>query len=107
MTRFDLYSDPEYRVWYKFVVYNASDADRVIKASVEVQKAMEEDDRIGFFLVVNAGFFVAGMLYRGQTTFPAIFHAFDGIEPMMTAVPETQGSQLSATKASAMNDEAK
>jgi len=63
---------------------------------------MEEDDRIGFFLSINAGFLVAGMLYRGETDFPDVFHAFDDITPMMVAVPETKGTQLSCAKASSI-----
>ena len=107
MTRFDLYTYPDYRVWYTFKVYNASDTNRVMKASVEVQKAMEDDERIGFFLSVNAGALTAGMLYREWTTFPSVFHAFDGITPMMTAVPETNGTQLSVARAASMEGQAK
>ena len=108
MTRFDLYTYPDYRVWYTFKVYKASDAGRVMKASLEVQKAMEEDDRIGFFLSINAGFFVAGMLYRGEsTTAPSVFSAFDDIAPMTIAVPDTNGTQLSLAKASSMEGKIK
>ena len=102
VTRFDLYTYPDYRVWYTFKVYNISDISQVMKASVEVQNAMEDDDRIGFFLSVNAGFFVAGMLYRGWTDFPSVFYAFDSITPMTIAVPETNGTQLSAARAASM-----
>ena len=78
-----------------------------MKASVEVQKAMEHDDRIGFFLPVNPGFLVAGMLYREGASFPDVFHAFDGIEPMTIAVPETNGTQLSVARAASMEGKAK
>jgi len=68
---------------------------------------MDIDDRIGFFLSVNAGFLVAGMVYRGETGFPDVFHAFDDITPMMVAVPETMGTQLSAARAASMTGAAK
>lgn len=94
MTRFDLYTYPDYQVWYTFKVYNGSDSERIIKASLKVQQAMEDDDRIGFFLSINPGFFVAGMLYRGEcTSAPAVFNVFDNITPIATPVPETNASQ--------------
>lgn len=100
MTRFDLYTRPDYRVWYTVQVYNASDSEGVMKASMKVQEAMEEDDRIGFFLSINTSFFVAGLLYMGGcTTSPSVFSIFNDIVPMATAVPETNGTQLSAAKA--------
>lgn len=67
---------------------------------MDVQKAMEEDDRIGFFLSLNVGFFVAGMLYRGEcATAPVVFSAFDNITPMAVPFPETNLTQLSVAKA--------
>ena len=108
MTRFDLYTNPDYRVWYTFKVYSASDSEHVMKASMEVQKAMEDDGRIGFFLSVNPGFLIAGMLYRGEcTASPSVFHVFDDITPMTIAVPPTNGTQLSAAKASSMEGKIK
>jgi hypothetical protein len=76
-----------------------------MKAAVEVQKAMDEDDHIGFFLVVQAAYLVAGMLYKGYSQSPpGVFHAFDGIVPITTAVPETNGTQLSVARAAAMDE---
>ncbi|KAL9067841.1 MAG: hypothetical protein Q9157_006682 [Trypethelium eluteriae] len=108
VTKFDLYTYPDYRVWYTFKVYNASDSERVIKASERVQKAMDEDDRIGFFLVTNSAFLVAGMLYMGwPEETPGIFRVFEDIKPMMDAVPETKGTQLSVIQAFDMSEEGK
>jgi hypothetical protein len=79
-----------------------------MRATILIQRAMESDDRIGFFLSVNAGFLVVGMLYRGEcTTPPSVFNAFEEISPMTIAVPETNGTQLSATKALAMEGKIK
>ncbi|KAI9711712.1 MAG: hypothetical protein M1820_001856 [Bogoriella megaspora] len=108
VTRFDLYTHPDYRLWYNLRVYSASESDKVFEASIEVQKAMEYDDRIGFFLVVNPSLFVAGILYRGEcTSAPKVFHAFDGIEPIQMAIPPTNGTDLSATRVLAMDGEGK
>lgn len=107
MTRFDVYTYPDYQLWFTYRTYNSTDADRVMKAAVEVEKAMVEDDRVGFFLIADTGSLTAGMLYRGWTTFPDAFHAFDGIEPLMTVVPPTNGTQFSVASASALENIAK
>ena len=70
MTRFDLYTYPDYRVWYTLKVYNASDSNRVMKASVEVQKAMEDDDRISFYLSINASVLTVGHAIQGMDNLP-------------------------------------
>jgi hypothetical protein len=100
VTRFDLYSYPDYQVWYTLKVYGPKDAEPVLNAAIKVQKAMESDDKIGFFLSVSSGFFVAGMIYLGsQDSKPPAFEAFDGITPINVAVPETNGTALSVAQA--------
>ena len=66
-----------------------------MKAAVATEKAMDCDPRMGFFLTVKVDMLVAGMLYLGGPPSADPFRAFDGIEPMATAVPETQGTQQS------------
>ncbi|KAK0101363.1 hypothetical protein ONS95_006538 [Cadophora gregata] len=108
VTRFDLYTHPDYKVWYTFKMYSAKESERVLKATVEVQKAMETDDRIGFFLTCTGDFFVAGMLYLGWTASPVTaFKTFDEITPVMVTVPETNGTASSVAAAVSMNEAAK
>ena len=96
MTRYDLYTYPNYQVWYTFIVYSASDSAEVLAATVQVQQAMEQDNRVGFFLSVNGGVFVAGMVYLGWVDSPpSAFSAFDAITPIAIAVPATNGTALS------------
>lgn len=76
-------------------MYNVADAKKFFKASIEVQRAMEGDDRIGFFFAINTNFLVAGMLYRRGTSFPDIFHVFDSMKPIAIPIPETNGTHLS------------
>lgn len=83
-------------------VYNASEKDRVMKATVEIENAMEHDDRIGFFLSVAPGTLTAGLLYRGQADFPEVFRAFDGIPVLMEAIPPTNGTLLDVAKVTAV-----
>ena len=78
-----------------------------MKAAVEVEKAMTTDDKIGFFLSVAPTSFTAGMLYRGEAKFPAVFKAFDGIPILMEAVPPTNGTKLSLAKVTAIDSIAK
>jgi hypothetical protein len=78
-----------------------------MKAIIELQKSTEVDDCIRFFLSINAGFIVGGMVYLGDTPPPFVFQAFDGIEPMMTPVPETLGTYASACRAAAAEGIAK
>lgn len=78
-----------------------------MKAAVEVQKAMDEDDRIGFFLSVKIGFLITGLLYRGQAPGPSVFRPFDEIEELSVLMPETLGTQHSLALALSMADAAK
>ncbi|KAI9646850.1 hypothetical protein NHQ30_004850 [Ciborinia camelliae] len=73
-------------------LYNASDAAAIMKATIEVQKAMLQDDRIGFFLSETPGGLTAGMVYKGQTSHPVAFKAFDNINPLVVAIPPTSGT---------------
>ncbi|KAE8449146.1 hypothetical protein EG329_008530 [Mollisiaceae sp. DMI_Dod_QoI] len=108
VTRCDLKTYSDYRLWYTIKVYSPADINEVMKATVKVQIAMEEDDCVGFFLSINASFLVAGMLYRGQTQgTPPVFDVFNHIDPMSIALPETHGTQLSASQALSMIGKAK
>jgi hypothetical protein len=104
VTRFDLYTKPDYQVWYTFKVYSIDDVDRVTKAAVDVESNMANDDKVGFFLSVTPTALTAGMLHRGWLSArPKAFAPFDGITPLMTAIPETNGTQLSIAKVAAMS----
>ena len=71
-----------------------------MKATVELQKTMEDDHNIGLFLTVAAGFLVAGFIYRGKSSeAPSAYKAFESITPISVAIPDTQGTQLSVSKA--------
>ena len=101
VTRFDLYTYQDYKVWYTFKVYNGIDSAKVLAAAVELQFAMEADENVGFFLSVNNGGLVAGFIYLGwQDAQPDVFKIFDDIEPVVIAVPPTNGTALSVADAS-------
>lgn len=105
LTRCDLQTKPDYKLWYTVKVYSVDDADRVMEAAVEVEKMMAKNARLGFFLTVNPTSLVAGMLHCGwATTRPEGFSAFDDIKPVATAIPETNGTQKSSAQALTMNE---
>jgi len=99
VTEFELYTNPNYKVWYTFNVYNATDSAAVLNAAVSVQAAMDKDPHVGFFLTSSAGVFVAGFVYLGwQATPPAAYSAFfDHITPLVVAVPITNGTASSVS----------
>ena len=108
VTRFDLYTYSDYKVWYAFKMYSANDTKRIMRAAIDVQKAMNVDDRIGFFLTCTGSSFVAGMLHLGWTDSPVpAFKAFDEITPMMVTVPATNGTASPVAAAVSMNEPAK
>lgn len=92
VTRFDIRTFPGSELWYQFVVYNASDKEAVLAASVAVEEAMRKDNRIGFFLTDTPATFTAGMIFRGGLPSPDAFKAFDSITPLVVAVPPTNGT---------------
>ena len=98
-----MYTYSDYYLWYTLRVYNASEKDRVMKATVAVEAAMEKDDKIGFFLSVATGTFTAGLLYRDKIDFPEVFREFDAIPMLMEAIPPTNGTQLDIAKATAID----
>ena len=95
MTRVDLFTNAEHRLWYTIKVYSIVDVEIVMKAAVATEKAMDSDPQMGFFLSVKVDMLVAGMLYLGGPPPADPFKAFDDIQPMATAVPETEGTQHS------------
>lgn len=79
VTRYDLYTRPLHQVWYQFNLYNFSQYESVLAATVKTQDAMEEDDRAGFVFNANQGSILVGFIHEGWSDAPAVFQAFDGI----------------------------
>ncbi|KAK2801839.1 hypothetical protein FQN50_007584 [Emmonsiellopsis sp. PD_5] len=99
ITKIDLYTSPEFKIWYTENIYSPDDAEKVIKACVEVQKAMEFDDRIGYNLFLGADAVAVSLVYRGWTNPPPIFKVFDDITPVNTPVPPKNMTQASLARA--------
>ncbi|PQE25321.1 6-hydroxy-D-nicotine oxidase protein [Rutstroemia sp. NJR-2017a BBW] len=98
VTEFELYTYPNYQVWYTFNVYSAADSAAVLTAASSVEAAMNNDKHAGFFLTSASGIFVAGFVYLGwQSTTPAAYSAFSSITPLAVAVPITNGTASSVS----------
>jgi hypothetical protein len=78
-------------LWYQVVVYNVKDVNAVMNATGQIEEAMLQDNRIGFFLSDAPGSLTAGMVYRGGPPPASAFQAFDGITPLLVAIPPTNG----------------
>lgn len=82
------------KMQYTVNAYHASDYANLLNATVNVQKAMEFDNKIGFFLNVHPTVIIAGLLYAEHTAQPPkAFTEFFNAESLITSiVPTTNGT---------------
>ena len=109
MTRFDLETHPLIHVQYTINVYNPEDYVNIIKATIAVQEAMENDPKIGLFVNFNPGFVAVGLLY-GDTPNEKVsaFEPFHNLTSLVTtAFPTTNGTLLSLAQAMGHAQESK
>ncbi|KAH7328991.1 hypothetical protein B0I35DRAFT_418986 [Stachybotrys elegans] len=97
VTRFDLDTHPLIKVLYTIKLFNPSDYENIIRATISAQEAMEKDNRIGLFTNFNNGFVAVGLLYADwPEEQPQAFEPFEKLESLMTTlVPPTRGTLLS------------
>jgi hypothetical protein len=108
VTRYDLYTKPDYKLWYTTKAYSTDNAAAVMTAAVAVERNMVEDDKAGFFLTTTPNSLVAGMLYRDWVeSRPTIFAPFDNIMPISVVVPETNGTEESSALAQTQDQKGK
>jgi hypothetical protein len=109
VTRFDLETHPLINVQYTINLYNPEDYVEIIKATIAVQKAMENDPRIGLFTNFNQGLVAVGLLYGDNPTErPPAFEPFYNLTSLMTTVlPATNGTLLSLAQAMGHTQESK
>ncbi|KAF4462413.1 Bifunctional solanapyrone synthase [Fusarium albosuccineum] len=88
-------------VQYTISLYNPEDYIGIIDATVQVQKSMETDPKIGLFTNFNAGFVAVILLYADQPTEPIeAFRPFYNLNSILTvALPTTNGTLLSLAQA--------
>ncbi|KAJ5092888.1 hypothetical protein N7456_008749 [Penicillium angulare] len=106
VTRFDLETHPLINVQYTINLYKPDSYIEIIKATIAVQEAMENDPKIGLFTNFNNGFVAVGLFYADTPAErPSAFEPFDKLGQeslMMAAVPTTNGTILSLAQAMGM-----
>lgn len=99
MTRFDTKTHPLIKLQWTAKIYNPDDIDNIINAAVQVQEAMEKDDKIAFLLNFNNGVIVAFLLYADWSS--DLDAAFDPLLKLSslitTAIPKGRGTLLDFT----------
>ncbi|KAF2477645.1 FAD-binding domain-containing protein [Lindgomyces ingoldianus] len=106
VTRFDIETHPLHNVQYSLNLYDPSDYVNILYATTQVQKAMETDSNIGFFLNVNPTVIIAGLLYADWPTVPpSAFNAFDSLKSFWGPfIPTTNGTIATLTSAINIGD---
>lgn len=95
----ELYTKKEYKIWSNFKVYPVHEAERVMRASVQVQEAMEQDDKIGLIVIDGVGYLSVGILYRDWLDSPPeVYRFFEGIESIMEPIPAQNSTQAEFCK---------
>lgn len=75
-------------------MFDPAGYEEVLHATVELQKAMETDPKIGTFVSVNPTFVAIGLLYAdSEADQPKEFKTFLNLKSLITtAVPATKGT---------------
>ncbi|KAI1073527.1 6-hydroxy-D-nicotine oxidase [Whalleya microplaca] len=90
--RFDIQTYPLIETQYTVNIYDPSDYMNILRATVEVQDAMNEDPKIGMFVVFNTDSVVVGLFYAAPEK-PKAFDAFFNLTSLVhSAVPTTNGT---------------
>ncbi|TVY15595.1 FAD-dependent monooxygenase yanF [Lachnellula arida] len=92
VTQFDIHTHPLHRVWYTLNLYAATDYKSILNATVQVQTAMSNDPKLGFFLNINPDVIIAGLLYADWTLTPDAFSPMLEIPSVGVYLPETNGT---------------
>ncbi|UNI23120.1 hypothetical protein JDV02_008958 [Purpureocillium takamizusanense] len=89
VTRFDLETYPDYKIWVSTRTFAAEQVPRVMQAMTMYQETMEHDENLGFNAVVLPGFVSTAVMHRGHLEEAhAASKIFDGIEAVAAPPPE-------------------
>ncbi|KAI0382241.1 6-hydroxy-D-nicotine oxidase [Hypomontagnella monticulosa] len=104
VTRFDIQTYPLVSTQYAVLVFDPAGYEEVLHATIELQKAMESDPKIGTFVSVNPTFMAVGLLYAdSEADQPKELKAFFNLKSLVsTAVPVTKGTIKSLVDAIAL-----
>lgn len=98
VTRFDLYTIPVGVIWYKVTVHSLEQAFEIFDAFVQWQNEWSSDIKSTAIIGVTLDSISLGLVYSAPLQKrPEVFAMFDNIEPLVTAVPPTNGTPSSLT----------
>ncbi|KAI8963317.1 FAD-binding domain-containing protein [Daldinia sp. FL1419] len=99
VTRFDLYTVPVRGIWYQASIYSVEQADAILEAYAKWQQnegATDLKATVGLGIALDS--ISLGLVYSEPTEDqPSAFAPFRDIEPLMVAVPPTNGSITALT----------
>lgn len=79
---------------YAVSLYDPADYINILRATIEVQKSMESDPKIGLFVSFNLTFVAVGLMYADTPAeIPAAFDTFLNLKSLTTtAIPWADGT---------------
>lgn len=103
VTRFDLQTHPLIKIQSTIDLYRPDKYAEVIKATIQIQEAMEKDPKIGLFTNFQKDFIAVGTIYAEEAEQqPAVFEPFKELDSlMMNVAPTSNGTLSSLAKAMA------
>ncbi|KAL8897398.1 MAG: hypothetical protein Q9192_002591 [Flavoplaca navasiana] len=87
VTKFDLYTTAQDRVWFELNQYAAAQMPQLLAALVEYEGAAEQDGKAGLIFSPTSNLTTVGLLYAASTVRPNIFRRFHSIPTYRTLVP--------------------
>ncbi|KAI1499123.1 6-hydroxy-D-nicotine oxidase [Biscogniauxia marginata] len=101
VTRFDIQTHPNTNAQFTVNLYDPSDYANILRATVEVQEAMERDPKYGIFVNFNPTFVAVGLFYAAAADEkPEAFNSFFNLGSLITTVASnTHGTIKSLVEA--------
>lgn len=109
VTNYELYTVPLHQIWYEVLIVSNEQAHAILDAFATWQNTSASSDTKGTVAVVMAlQYITLGFVYSEPSSKrPAAFSAFNGITPLTTAVPQTNGTVASLAAILSVSDASK
>ncbi|KAF2026973.1 FAD-binding domain-containing protein, partial [Setomelanomma holmii] len=92
VTEFSVRAHPIHSIWYSLELFDNGQHKAVLNATVHAQLEMEHDPRMGMFVNVARAGLLVGRFYASHSPGPLGFAAFEGLVPVATYIPATNGT---------------
>lgn len=102
VTRFDLYTTPTHKIWYRSFALNGTDSNssKIIEAAVQVEKNMGSDAKAQLLFNAAFGRYLVTFIYAEEADNPAVFRPLEGFPEVSVPpgapppIPPTNGTVL-------------